>query len=106
MPVKQGLMSEEELQVSVLELARWRGWLCYHTYDSRRSEPGFPDLVMVRAGKAVYAELKSDTGPITKDQKRWRERLERHVEFAGPYVEYYLWRPDDWLSGKIEEALR
>ena len=41
-------MNEAELQRNVLSLAAMTGWLAYHTYDSRRSQAGFPDLVLVR----------------------------------------------------------
>ena len=36
--------TEKGFQAAVVELARLRGWLVYHTYDSRRSAKGFPDL--------------------------------------------------------------
>jgi hypothetical protein len=42
------LMSERVFMEAVLEQARWRGWLCYHTHDSRRSPEGFPDVIAVR----------------------------------------------------------
>ena len=46
-------MTETELQDLVLKAAEWQGWLVYHTHDSRRSSPGFPDLAMVRRDRAV-----------------------------------------------------
>jgi hypothetical protein len=64
------------------------GWFVYHTYDSRRSEPGFPDLTMVHSG-VVFAELKTDKGRLTADQEAWLERLRS----AG--AEVYVWRPRD-----------
>ena len=41
-------MTEKQFQSHIVQYAKMRGWLVYHTHDSRRSEPGFPDLV---AGK-------------------------------------------------------
>ena len=38
------LLNEKKFQSQVVRIAKVFGWLCYHTYDSRRSEPGFPDL--------------------------------------------------------------
>src|SRR5690606_40011108 len=35
-------MSEAQLLATILQACRKLGLLCYHTYDSRRSEPGFP----------------------------------------------------------------
>ena len=61
-------MSEAEFQAQVVELARLRGWRTHHHYDSRRSTPGWPDLVMVRRGrmaprKGLTAEDYVDTPP-------------------------------------------
>lgn len=81
-------MTEREWQSEVLNAARTLGWTAYHTHDSRRSEPGFPDLVLVR-DRLIMAELKTDTGKPSTDQLRWLRLLER----AG--VEVYLWQPKD-----------
>lgn len=83
-------LTEKEFQSQVVTLARILGWLVYHPYDSRRSEPGFPDLTMVRAGRLIFAELKSETGKVTLAQKDWANEL------ALSDAEYYLWRPADW----------
>ena len=91
---------EATLQADVLKLAGLCNWLCYHTYDSRRSVAGFPDLVMVRSGRLIFAELKSVDGLMQPAQRVWRERLVKTD------AEYYEWRPDDWRNGTIEEVLR
>jgi hypothetical protein len=41
--VLRATISEKDFQETVLTLARLRGWKCYHTHDSRRSEAGFPE---------------------------------------------------------------
>jgi len=92
-------LSEKHFQAQVVELARLSGWLCYHTHDSRRSVAGFPDLVMVRAPRVVFAELKSQAGRIRPGQGQWLEALG-----GSESVEARLWRPSDWPE--IEEALR
>lgn len=81
-------MNEKEFQGLVVDIARTLGWLVYHTFDSRRSEPGFPDLVMVRGQRVVFAELKADRGRLSEPQKEWLSRLT-----AAPGVEAHLWRP-------------
>ena len=81
-------LTERQWQTEVVNLARHQGWLVYHTYDSRRSEPGFPDLVLVR-GAVIFVELKTDKGRLTKAQKRWLTRLRD----AGADV--WVWRPCD-----------
>ena len=65
------------------------GWMCYHTYDSRRSEPGFPDLVLVRDKVVMFRELKTDKGRLTTAQKNWGDKLTE----AGS--DYAVWRPKD-----------
>lgn len=82
-------MREREFQSQVLEAAGLMGWLAYHTHDSRRSQPGFPDLVLVRE-RVVFAELKTDKGTLRPEQATWLERLRD----AG--AEAYLWRPRNW----------
>jgi len=84
--------SEDHFLGRVLELARVFGWqLQYHTFDSRRSQPGFPDVVVVRAPRVVFLELKTDYGRLTLPQEAWRSELGRC-----PGVEHYVIRPKDW----------
>ncbi|MDP9439871.1 MAG: VRR-NUC domain-containing protein [Actinomycetota bacterium] len=97
--VKAGAATEKEFQAQVLDLARRSGWCCYHTHDSRRSAPGFPDLVLVRAPVVVFAELKTETGKVRPEQRDWLAALKRCEG-----VEARLWRPRDWPE--IEEVLR
>lgn len=108
--------SEKEFQARVIAYAQERGWLVYHTYDSRKSKAGFPDLVMgrppamgadwTRHGRVLFAELKSETGKERKEQREWRAMLESIAipGVLGVPIEIYLWRPSDWA--KIEEILK
>lgn len=89
-------VTEKDFQDLLLAVARRAGWTSYHTHDSRRSQPGFPDLVLVRPpkradqkGELLFIELKTDTGRLTHDQQRWLSLL----ELAG--AEVHLWRPAD-----------
>ncbi len=79
--------------------ARLLRWLVYHTYDSRNSTPGFPDLVLIRPPRLIVAELKTETGRVTDEQKLWLENFK-----AVPMVETYVWRPSDWK--KVEAVLQ
>lgn len=96
--VEVGAVTEKEFQGQVLALARLSGWRCYHTHDSRRSTPGFPDLVLVRAPLVVFAELKTEEGEVRPEQRDWLDALEG-CEGVGAR----LWRPSDWPE--IEEVL-
>jgi hypothetical protein len=103
-------MSEEELDANVDMLARQLHWLSYHTHDSRRSPSGFPDRVLVRDGRLIFAETKSTAGRTSEAQDRWLLELGRVAEsldvgpLTGP-IRVYLWRPQDWLDGIIHKAL-
>lgn len=79
---------ESEAQATIVELARWRRWLVYHTFDSRRSQGGFPDLTLVR-DRCVFVELKRAGEKPRKDQVEWLDALAR----AG--AEVYVWTLDD-----------
>ena len=95
--------TETQFQKAVIEYARARGWFVYHTYDSRRSAPGFPDLVMARKGEVVFAELKSQRGRLRPEQREWLEALATETaENVSHSV--YIWRPDSWPE--LEQVLQ
>ena len=60
MNVHLGGMTEKNFQGNVEQAARMLGWRHYHTYRAKRSEEGFPDLVLARE-RIVWAELKTDS---------------------------------------------
>lgn len=93
-------MTEAQLQSMVVDTAKWAGYLHYHTHDSRRSKPGFPDLVLVHRtnGRLIFVELKSEKGRIRPEQQVWLETL-------GIHHEAYLWRPRHWTDGTIRRVL-
>lgn len=92
-------MTEAEFQSAVIELAKLTGWKWYHTHNSRRSVPGFPDLVLVHrvTGRVVFAELKTETGRVAPAQTEW-------LDLLGVRNDAYLWRPND-LDGEIRDVL-
>lgn len=84
-------LSEKALMANIIELALLTGWIIFHDYDSRLNNPGFPDLVLVRGGRIVFAELKTTKGRVRPMQLVWLQALR-----LCPFVETYLWRPGDW----------
>jgi hypothetical protein len=96
-------MSEATLQANILHEATCLGWLGYHTYDSRRSVRGFPDLVLVHGvqQRLIFTELKKQTGRQSPAQIDWDKQLR-----AASRCEFYLWRPSDWLSGSVLRILQ
>lgn len=90
-------MNEAALQRLVVDAAEAHGLLTYHTFDSRRSNPGFPDLVIVGANGVLYAELKSATGRLSPMQVYWLDSLTA----AGQNVR--LWRPEHWPHVVVQD---
>jgi hypothetical protein len=82
--------SEKEFQEKVIRSAHLLGWKHYHTHDSRRSPEGFPDLLLVKVPKLIFAELKSEKGKPTPAQTGWLTLLKLC------HQEVFLWRPSDW----------
>lgn len=88
-------ISERVWQGHVERLARTLGYRCYHTFLSARSEPGFPDLVLVRPasegrrGRVVFVECKTLGKNPTDHQQAWLNDL------AAAGAEVYCWRPGD-----------
>ena len=66
--------NEEEFQQALFAFALPLFWRCYHTRDSRRSQPGFPDLVLVRE-RVIWAELKFGNNATTQSQEDWLSAL-------------------------------
>src|SRR5712691_11724692 len=94
---------EQSFQAVVVEVARLAGWRVAH-FRAARTEAGWktpvtadgagwPDLVLVRPPRLVFAELKSDTGKVRPQQTEWLDVLR-----LLPQAETFLWRPCDWDS--------
>ena len=98
------MVSEAQLQKAVLELARVLGYRVYHVTNVHRrlrahSSVGFPDLVLSNTRRTLIRELKTEKGRLSQDQKEWLSVLESSGVDAG------VWRPSDWLEGRIETTL-
>lgn len=95
-----GSMTERQFQQQIEQLCLYRGLTYYHTYDSRRSQPGFPDLVIVGSKGILFREIKTETGRISKMQKHWLDILAMAGSDAA------VWRPSDLISGRIQDELK
>lgn len=68
--------SEAAFQQQITNLATWYGFtLQYHTHDSRRSNPGWPDLVLCRPPEVLFIEVKTAKGRIRPEQQEWVDSL-------------------------------
>lgn len=99
--MKAAAMTEGQLQAVIIANAERNNWLVYHTHDSRRSQPGYPDLHLVHAtrGLSIFRELKTQKGKLRPDQVTWITALEQ----IG--CDVAIWRPADWFNGSITELL-
>lgn len=93
-------MAEVDLLRAVLSLAEVGGWRAAHFHDSRRQvgpgrfvgdagAAGWPDLVLSRAGRVLFRELKTMKGAVSKVQQGWIGDLQKAGFDAG------VWRPCD-----------
>jgi hypothetical protein len=91
-------MTERQWQALVRELANLTGWRTWHQYDSRKSDPGYPDLMLLRPPEAIWAELKTNGGRVSDAQ---RETTELMIACG---LETHIWRPRDLT--RVHERLR
>jgi VRR-NUC domain len=99
-------MDERTFEKQVVDLAHMYGYRVAHfaaamnargnyRTPTRYDAKGFPDLVLVRNDfgdqpkRLIFAELKSDTGRLSKDQALW-------IDDLASTAEAYVWRPRDW----------
>lgn len=82
-------LKEADFLQQIRHLAKQFGWMEYHTYDSRRSTPGWPDLVLCRPPELLIIEVKTATGRLTSAQRQWITCL----SWCG--IETHVWRPSD-----------
>lgn len=93
--------SEATFTRMVIQFAKLHGWGVTHFRPCRTSkgwrtpvqgDAGFPDLVLVKGTRVVFAELKSSRGVLSPEQQVWRDALCA----VGSTVEWYLWRVGEW----------
>ena len=81
---------ERRFMERIRTLAKAHSWKCFHVYDSRRSEPGWPDMILCDGVSLLGVEVKTNTGKLTPEQQIRLSLLEH----AG--VETHIWKPKDW----------
>lgn len=84
---------EAGLEAAVRTLCKATGHLFYHTYNSKRSAPGFPDWAIIHpeGGPLYLWEGKSHEGQVSPAQRRWLDALGKATQ-----VETGVVRPSDW----------
>lgn len=76
----------------------------YHTFDSRRSRAGFPDIVATRirpdGWTMLFVELKSEVGKLSDEQRQWLADLSTIAALVNRGEGWVrmivdIWRPSD-----------
>tara|TARA_Y100000310_G_scaffold322074_1_gene380631 strand:+ start:830 stop:1174 length:345 start_codon:yes stop_codon:yes gene_type:complete len=95
-----GPKDEADFMAQVIEEAELAGWLWHHETDSRKSNRGLPDLILVRPPRVIWAECKTDkaASKLTPEQRLWLDTLKACGQ------EVYVWRPSH--RDRILEILR
>ena len=87
-PIKWEL--ESGWQSEIVKTAKKTGNRAYHTFNSRKSEPGFPDLTIYGPVGFLMVETKRVKTRCTDEQLETGARL---IEVG---VDWRVWRPQDW----------
>ncbi len=83
-------VSEAQLHHAVTDMAERLGWLVWHDNDSRRNDPGFPDLLCIHPDHGViWLELKTMKGRVRPEQQAWIDLLRQARQRA------FVVRPTD-----------
>jgi hypothetical protein len=90
-------MLEAEFQSQIVEAAKLHRVEAFHVSLSIRSEPGWPDLVLVGPNGAIFRELKTMTGKVSEAQKFWLAIL------GDAGLDVGVWRPDQWPHPIVDE---
>ena len=115
-------LTEKQFAQQIIDLCKLFGWRYYRTWLSVHSPAGFPDIVMVRPPRLIFAELKSEIGKLSPEQEAWLDGLkecQKTITFEPIVIrgeplrgnfplltipEVYLWRPNQF--DEIVELLK
>ena len=108
-----GALLEGDFQTQVTDMAERLRWEWFHVFpaqvrddgtkkrwitaSSGSMRKGWPDLVLVRGSRIIFAELKRQSGKTDEEQ-------DRVLELLAGVAEAYVWRPSN--IDRIEELLK
>lgn len=90
--------SEKAWQAVVVDLACVHGWVAVHFRQMVGNPAGYPDLMLFRGEEVILAELKTETGRVSRRQQEWIDKL------AAVGTTVHVWRPSEWSI--VVEMLR
>lgn len=100
-----GPKGEDAFGEWVIDEAHHAGWLAHHVRGSWSrgrfqtavsGDKGFPDFVLARNGRIIFAELKTEHGKLSPEQGAWMQEL-------GDLALVMVWRPS--MRDRILEIL-
>ena len=90
---------EAQFTDDILKWAKVYGWRRFHVRGNTKrliqGDVGFPDLVLVRGSRIIFAELKVGKNKATDEQFAWIQAL-FDVRDGQSNVGVYVWRPEQW----------
>src|SRR4051794_40180372 len=89
----------DSLEANIRKLIKDLNLWAYHPRNSKGSQAGWPDWVIIGRAGILYRELKSESGTVTAEQRHVGELITR----AGG--NWRVWRPRDLISGAIAKEL-
>jgi hypothetical protein len=92
-------MSEGELEENIRDACKKLGILRFHVRISKGTTAGLPDDILIGPRGILWRECKNQTYKPTRAQVETGEAL------AAIGQDFALWRPEDWLSGRIRLEL-
>jgi len=92
-------MSETELEENIRDACKMLGILRFHVRNSTGTAAGLPDDILIGPGGILWRECKRQAGRATPAQTATGEALRA----AGQ--DWDIWKPSDWLSGRIAREL-
>lgn len=74
---------ESDIQAAIRDYLQWTGWFCWKNHQTLGSYRGVADLTAIKDGRHLYIEVKTATGQLSEDQKKFRDDL---VRAGGTYI--------------------
>ena len=100
-------MTEGELQRLIRKLADKHSIYYHHCTHPELcdGDSGWPDTFLLGRGGFMFAELKSATGQLSPDQRRWAMAINGACALPGRPSPFRLIRPHDYESSRAEQLI-
>lgn len=93
MPNKRGEPTEKEIQNDIRRYLQLRGWYVIRIQQGMGAHKGLSDLIAVKDGRVVFAEIKTPRGRLSEYQREFEQALAAH---GGEYA----------VLRSVEDAMR